>query len=71
MIIIGLFTRFVAALQIPILLGAIFFINSGDGIFASASELMLSLGVLLLLLIFLVEGGGPVSLDNYFKHNPV
>jgi uncharacterized membrane protein YphA (DoxX/SURF4 family) len=71
MIIIGLFTRLVAALQIPILLGAVFFINSGGGIFASGSELVLSLGVLLLLLVFLVEGGGPLSLDHYFKQNPV
>ena len=71
MIIIGLFTRIVVALQIPILLGAIIFINSGNGIFASGSELVLSIGVLLLLILFLVEGSGPVSLDRYFKNNPV
>jgi uncharacterized membrane protein YphA (DoxX/SURF4 family) len=71
MIIIGLFTRFVVALQIPVLLGAVFFINSGSGVFASTSELVLSLGVLLLLIVFLIEGGGPISLDRYFKNNPV
>ena len=69
MIIIGLFTRLMAALQIPILLGAVLFINSGNGVFASGSELLLSLLVLLGLLFFLVEGSGPVSLDYFFKHH--
>ena len=69
MIIIGLFTRLMAALQIPILLGAVLFINSGGGIFASGSELGLALAVLLLLVVFLVEGSGPLSLDHFFKHH--
>jgi uncharacterized membrane protein YphA (DoxX/SURF4 family) len=69
MIIIGLFTRLMAALQIPILLGAVFFINSGGGIFASGSELGLALAVLLLLVVFLIEGSGPLSLDHFFKHH--
>lgn len=69
MIIIGLFTRLMAALQIPILLGAVLFINSGGGIFASGSELGLALAVLFLLVVFLIEGSGPVSLDHFFKHH--
>jgi uncharacterized membrane protein YphA (DoxX/SURF4 family) len=71
MIIIGLYTRLLAALQLPILAGAVLFINSGNGIFAFPGEMVLSLVVLLLLVLFVVEGSGPVSLDNYFKHNPV
>lgn len=64
MIIIGLFTRLAALLQIPILLGAVIFINSPHGVFAAESDLLFSIIVLLLLLFFLVEGGGPFSLDN-------
>jgi putative oxidoreductase len=70
LIIIGLLTRFAVILQIPILLGAVFFINISDGIFASSAELWLSIIILLLLFIFFIEGGGPLSLDNYFKKNP-
>jgi len=69
MIIIGLFTRLMAALQLPILLGAVLFINGNGGIFASGSELGLALAVLLLLVVFVVEGGGPLSLDHFFKHH--
>jgi len=69
MIIIGLFTRLMAALQIPILLGAVLFIHSDGGIFASGSEMGLALAVLLLLVFFLAEGSGPVSLDHFFKHH--
>lgn len=70
MIIIGLQTRIAVAMQIPILIGAVFFINAGGGIFNSSSELLLSVIILVLLILFFVEGGGPVSLDNYFSKNP-
>ena len=67
MIIIGLFTRLAVALQIPILLGAVFFINISGGVFASSSEFWLSILILLLLIVFFIEGGGPLSLDHYFR----
>jgi putative oxidoreductase len=70
MIIIGLLTRFAVLIQIPILLGAVLFVNLSANPFSSSSEFGFSLAVLLLLFIFLVEGGGPLSLDNYFKQNP-
>jgi uncharacterized membrane protein YphA (DoxX/SURF4 family) len=70
LIIIGLFTRYAALLMIPILLAAVIFINAPRGIFAAESEFGLSLAVLLLLIFFFIEGGGPLSLDNYFKKNP-
>lgn len=69
LIIIGLLTRWAVLLQIPILIGAVFFINQQRGMF-SFSELIFALVILALLLLFLVEGGGPISLDNYFKKNP-
>ena len=70
MIIIGLQTRLAVAMQIPIVTGAVFFINAGNGIFSSFSELLLSIIILVLLFVFLIEGGGPISLDNYFRKNP-
>ena len=70
LIIIGLFTRWAILLQIPILIGAVVFINAPRGVFEAESEFGFSFAVLLLLIFFLIEGGGPMSLDNYFKKNP-
>ncbi|HEX6431540.1 MAG TPA: DoxX family protein [Niastella sp.] len=68
LIIIGLFTRWAVLVQIPILMGAIIFINTQRDAFG-AFELPFALMVLVLLIFFLVEGGGPISLDNFFsKH---
>ena len=68
LIIIGLLTRWAVLLQIPILMGAIIFINTQRDAFG-AFELPFALMVLLLLIFFLIEGGGPISLDNFFsKH---
>lgn len=69
-ILIGLMTRFAALIQIPILLGAVIFVNVPKGLFAAESELGFSLFILVLLVFFFLEGGGPFSLDNYFKKNP-
>ncbi len=66
MIIAGLFTRWAALLQIPILIGAVFFVNAKKGIFAGESDLLFSIIILILLLFFLLEGSGRMSLDNYF-----
>ncbi len=70
LIIIGLLTRWAVLIQVPVLLGAVIFINATKGVFAAESEFGFSLVILLLLLFFLVEGGGPLSLDNYFRKNP-
>jgi uncharacterized membrane protein YphA (DoxX/SURF4 family) len=70
LLIIGLLTRWVALFQLPILAGAIIFINAQNGGFAAQSELGLAVVVFLLLIFFLVQGGGPLSLDHYFHHNP-
>jgi putative oxidoreductase len=66
LIIIGLLTRWAVLLQIPILIGAIVFINTQRDAFG-AFELPFALLVLVLLILFLVEGGGPISLDNFFS----
>ena len=70
LIVAGLFTRWAVLIQIPILLGAVFFVNARHGLFAGQSELGLSLAILLLLCFFFAEGGGPISLDDYFRRNP-
>lgn len=66
---VGLWTRLVALLQIPILIGAIIFINAQKGGFTPDSELSLAIITLLLVIFFLIEGGGPLSLDAYFEKN--
>ncbi len=60
---IGMFTRAACLIQIPILLGAIIFvnINATRDVFSPYSELFLSVIVLLLLVYFLIIGNGPLS----------
>ena len=68
---IGLFTRFACLIQIPVLLGAIIFINSGSSAVKPYSELFLSVIVLLLLFYFLIIGNGPWAIrfkENEKKH---
>ena len=69
MITVGLWTRFMCLLQVPILIGAIIFINAQKGGFAPESELGLACLTLVLLIFFLIEGSGPLSLDAYFEQN--
>ena len=66
LITIGLFTRLSALIQIPILIGAVI-INLSMGVFTPGSELVFSLLVLVLLVLFLFEGGGELSVDDYIK----
>jgi uncharacterized membrane protein YphA (DoxX/SURF4 family) len=60
---IGMFTRAACLIQIPILLGAVIFvnINATRDAFSPYSELFLSIIVLLLLIYFLIIGNGPLS----------
>ncbi len=69
LITIGLFTRLSVLIQIPILIGAVF-INAPRGFFTPGSELVFSILALLLLIFFLLEGAGELSLDYYFKKHP-
>ncbi|HMI78527.1 MAG TPA: DoxX family protein [Ferruginibacter sp.] len=68
LILVGLFTRLSCLIQVPILLGAVFFVNARQGIISGGSDLMFSVIILILLIFFFVEGGGPISLDNYFRN---
>jgi uncharacterized membrane protein YphA (DoxX/SURF4 family) len=62
LIFLGLFTRMAAIFQLPIVFGAVFFVN----ILLSFvnSELWLSILVLALLVLFVIIGSGPWSLDR-------
>ena len=66
LITIGLFTRLSSLIQIPILIGAVI-INFSSGIFMPGSELVFSILILALLVFFLFEGGGELSLDDFIK----
>ena len=66
-IILGFLTRISVWAQIPIILGAIFFINLNNGMAHSFPELLLSVFVLILLILFALAGGGKISMDQYAK----
>ena len=66
-IIAGLFTRWISLLQIPIIIGAIIFVNSEAGISFNNMELALSVVILLLLFLFVMKGSGPYSADEFFR----
>jgi uncharacterized membrane protein YphA (DoxX/SURF4 family) len=61
-LILGVLTRFACLIQIPILLGAVIFINFSKDMFRPYSEILLSIVVLLLLIYFLIIGNGPLSM---------
>ena len=64
---VGLFTKTSCVIQIPILIGAVFFVNTKGGLNQSSSELILSVIVLILLILFAVKGSGVISADEYFR----
>lgn len=66
-IIIGLYTRFFSFIQLPFILGAVLFINSKKGFFGAETDLIYSIILLVLLLVFVIEGSGPLSLSTFFR----
>ena len=67
LIVIGLITRVAILFQLPVLIGAVVFVNADKGFFSMQSELGLSLLVLALLLFFLVFGSGKFSVDEFMR----
>ena len=68
MILVGLLTRFMSLIQIPIVLGAVVFVNLNDQAAKGAqSDLPFSFLMLVLVIVFFIEGGGYLSLDNYIR----
>lgn len=66
-IVIGVFTRIMTIIQIPIIIGAIVFVNSKHGAFEGESDLALSIVILVLLLFFLFVGGGNFTWDQVLR----
>lgn len=64
MLLFGLYTRLASIVQLPVLIGAVFFINSQDTMLATGSQFEYSLVVLVLLLVFMIYGGGKWSVDH-------
>ncbi len=64
MLLFGLYTRLASIVQLPVLIGAVFFIDAQDTMLATGSQFEYSLVVLVLLLVFLVYGGGKWSADH-------
>lgn len=58
---LGAFTRFACLIQIPILLGAIIFVNFSHDILRPYSGLIISILVLFLLVYFLIAGNGRMA----------
>src|SRR5579872_6131378 len=63
LLILGALTRFACLLQIPILIGAVFFVNTS--LYRPFSEMAISILVFLLLCLFLVVGNGPIQLLKF------
>ncbi len=61
---VGFLTRLAALAQVPILVGAVFFVHRQDGLFALGQSLEFSALVLVLLVVFTVSGAGKISLDH-------
>ena len=64
---LGLITRIASLLQIPILVGAVFFIHIRQGLVTEGQSLELAALVLVLLIIYFLFGSSSLSLDNYLS----
>lgn len=60
-LILGMFVRASAIVQIPILLAAVFVVNANTAMAQPYVEVVSSVVVLLLLVYFLIVGNGPIS----------
>lgn len=65
---IGILTRFACLIQIPILIGAVFFINDSGVYYTSLTEILLSILTLIGLIYFLIAGNGPWSVDRFTEN---
>ena len=61
----GLFTRFAALIQIPVLVGAVSLVHFQEGLLTAGQSLEFSALVLFLLAVVLVVGAGRLSADYY------
>jgi uncharacterized membrane protein YphA (DoxX/SURF4 family) len=68
-IMLGLFTRWAAILQLPALIIAIFFSVIDMHGFYLNSEILLTVILLFLSVLFFVEGSGKISFDQFIRNS--
>jgi uncharacterized membrane protein YphA (DoxX/SURF4 family) len=73
LIALGLFTRAMCAVQLPILIGAIIFVNAQKGFLSVGNhmELDVSIAVLVATITFMIFGAGKFSIDEKRRHDNV
>lgn len=66
LIVLGIFTRAVCMLQIPILLGAVFLVNSQKGFLAMGNQMELGVSIvtLIAIIVLIIFGAGKLSIDH-------
>jgi uncharacterized membrane protein YphA (DoxX/SURF4 family) len=69
MMTLGILTRTGAAIQIPNLLGAVFFVHLKEGLFTQGGSLEFAMLVLFLLCIITLVGAGRLSIDWFFSEH--
>jgi len=65
---LGILTRAAAAVQIPVIAGAIVFVHRKEGLFTPQMTLEFTILVLFLLMMFVAAGGGRLSADHWIFH---
>lgn len=63
----GLLTRLAAAVQVPIVAGAVLTVHLREGLFGASQNLEFTLLVLFLLVLVVVQGGGRWSADHWIN----
>ena len=61
---VGLFTRLAALVQIPLMFGAVLFVNLKD---TATADLPFSFLILVLVVVFSFIGGGYFSMDDAYR----
>lgn len=70
LLVVGLYTRLAALVQLPILIGAVFLVHWNDGLLSADQSFEFSALVLFLLLLVCVFGSGRWSLDAKWRRAP-
>ncbi len=70
LIVVGLLTRIMCAIQLPIMAGAIILVNFPKGFLSVGNhmELEISILVLIALVVFMIFGAGKFSIDEKRRH---
>lgn len=68
LLLVGLYTRLAALVQLPILIGAVFLVHWQDGLLSADQSFEFSALVLFLLVLVCIFGGGQWSLDARWRN---